>query len=111
MGYPDEACAAVIEGLQAIGIEFFLHVPDSFGAPVIAHFENSPTIRAFPVAREEEGIGIASGLGMTGKKSVLSYQDAGLGNYSVPLVLNDPVTLGDRFNRWLATTSGNRRAG
>ena len=80
MSYPDEACAAVIEGLEAIGVEFFLHVPDSFGAPVIAHFENSPTVRAFPVAREEEGIGIASGLAMTGKKSVLFYQDTGLGN-------------------------------
>lgn len=40
MGYPYEACAAVIEGLEAIGIEFFLHGPDSFGTPVIAHFEN-----------------------------------------------------------------------
>ena len=80
MSYADEACAAVIEGLEAIGIEFFLHVPDSFGAPVIAHFENSPSVRSFPVAREEEGIGIASGLAMTGKKGVLFYQDTGLGN-------------------------------
>ena len=80
MGYPEEACAAVIEGLEAIGIEFFIHLPDSFGAPVIAHFERSPEVRSFPVAREEEGIGIASGLAMTGKKGVLFYQDTGLGN-------------------------------
>ena len=80
MGYREDACAAVIEGLEAIGIEFFIHIPDSFGAPVIAHFENSPKVRAFPVAREEEGIGIASGLAMAGKKGVLFYQDAGLGN-------------------------------
>ena len=123
MGFPDEACAAVIEGLASIGIEFFLHVPDSFGAPVIAHFENSPTVQAFPVAREEEGIGIASGLAMTGKKSVLFYHDTGLGNsigslttyamaYHTPvLLLEDPVTFGDRFNRWLATSSGIRQAG
>ena len=58
MSYPDETCAALIEGLEAMGIEFFLHVPDSFGAPVISLFENSPTVRAFPVAREEEGIGM-----------------------------------------------------
>jgi sulfopyruvate decarboxylase TPP-binding subunit len=32
------------------------------------------------VAREEEGIGIASGLAMTSKKAVLFYQDTGLGN-------------------------------
>lgn len=80
MGYRDDACAAVIEGLGAIGIEFFIHIPDSFGAPVIAHFERQPNVRSFPVAREEEGIGIASGLAMTGKKGVLFYQDIGLGN-------------------------------
>ncbi len=80
MSYPEEACAAVIQGLEAIGIQFFIHLPDSFGAPVIAHFENDPRVRSFPVAREEEGIGIASGLAMTGKKGVLFYQDTGLGN-------------------------------
>ena len=29
------------------------------------------------------------------------------GNSPVPLLLEDPVTLGDRFNRWLAASSGN----
>ena len=80
MGYREDACATVIEGLEAIGIEYFIHIPDSFGAPIISHFESSPTVNTFTVAREEEGIGIASGLAMTGKKSVLFYQDAGLGN-------------------------------
>ncbi len=80
MNYPEESCAAVIEGLEAIGIEFFIHLPDSFGAPVISHFSKAPEVRDFPVAREEEGIGIASGLAMTGKKGVLFYQDTGLGN-------------------------------
>ena len=80
LGYAEDACAAVIEGIEAIGLDYFIHVPDSFGAPVIAHFESDPTVRSFPVAREEEGIGIASGLAMTGKKAVLFYQDTGLGN-------------------------------
>ena len=80
MSFPEEACAAVIEGLEAIGIEFFIHLPDSFGAPVIAHFENDPRVKSFPVAREEEGIGIASGLALTGRTGVLFYQDTGLGN-------------------------------
>ena len=33
------------------------------------------------------------------------------GNSAVPLLLDDPVTLGDRFNRWLATSSENRHPG
>jgi sulfopyruvate decarboxylase TPP-binding subunit len=80
MSYPEDACSAVIEGLDAIGIQFFIYLPDSFGAPVISHFEADAQVRSFPVAREEEGIGIASGLAMTGKKGVLFYQDTGLGN-------------------------------
>jgi sulfopyruvate decarboxylase alpha subunit len=80
MGYPEDACAAVIQGLEAAGIQYFIHVPDSFGAPVISHFENDPNVRSFPVAREEEGVGIASGLAMTGKRCVMFYQDTGLGN-------------------------------
>ncbi|HLF05461.1 MAG TPA: thiamine pyrophosphate-binding protein [Dehalococcoidia bacterium] len=85
MGYREDACAAVVQGLEAAGIQFFIHVPDSFGAPVIAHFEQQPNVRAFPVAREEEGVGIASGLAMAGKKGVLFCQDVGLGNSMVAL--------------------------
>jgi sulfopyruvate decarboxylase TPP-binding subunit len=70
----------VVQGLEAAGIHFFIHAPDSFGAPVISHFESQPQVRSFPMAKEEEGIGIAAGLAMTGKKCVLFYQDTGLGN-------------------------------
>lgn len=85
MSYSENACSAVVQGLEAVGIEFLIHVPDSFGAPVIAHFEGNPAVQSFPVAREEEGIGIASGLAMTGKKGVLFCQDVGLGNSMVAL--------------------------
>ena len=70
----------VVQGLEAAGIQFFIHAPDSFRAPVISHFESQPQVRSFPVAKEGEGIGIAAGLAMTGKKCVLFYQDTGLGN-------------------------------
>lgn len=80
MGYREDSCAAVVQGLEAVGIQFFIHVPDSFGAPVISHFEDCEQVRSFPVAKEEEGIGIAAGLAMTGKRGVLFYQDTGLGN-------------------------------
>ena len=42
-------------------------------------------MQCFSVAREEEGIGIAAGLAMGGKKGVLFYQDVGLGNSMVAL--------------------------
>ena len=85
MGMKEEGCAAVIEGLEDIGLDFFIHVPDSYGAPVCKHFQEHPTVRCFSVAREEEGIGVAAGLALGGKKGVLFYQDVGLGNSMVAL--------------------------
>ena len=46
----------MVEGLEDIGIEFFIHVPDSFGAPVISHFENKAGVRSFPVAGKKRGL-------------------------------------------------------
>ena len=85
MSFTEDGCAAVIEGLEMIGLDFFIHVPDSHSAPVGRHFQEHPTVRCFSVAREEEGIGIASGLAMGGKRGVLFYQDVGLGNSMVAL--------------------------
>ena len=85
MGIREEGCAAVIDGLEEIGLDYFIHIPDSYGSPVIQHFQKHPTVQCFSVAREEEGIGIAAGLVMGGKKGVLFYQDVGLGNSMVAL--------------------------
>ena len=85
MAYREDACAAVIQGLEAIGIDFFIHVPDSFGAPVISHFEQDPSVHSFPVAREEEGIGIASGLAFSPDDTRLA------------VTLNTPKTPSDTY--------------
>ena len=83
--YPARANAAVIAGLEAIPVDHLIHIPDSFGAPVVAHFDAAPGVRCFPVAREEEGVGILAGLSMTGRKGVMFIQDVGLGNSMVAL--------------------------
>ena len=85
MARRDQACDAVIEGLESIGLDYFIHIPDSVGAPIIDHFQNKQDVRCFSVAREEEGIGVAGGLSMGRKKGVLLYQDVGLGNSIVAL--------------------------
>ena len=85
MRMKEAGCAAVIDGLHRVRPDYFIHVPDSYGAPVVQHFQDDPGVRCFPVAREEEGIGIAAGLAMGGKTGVLFYQDVGLGNSMVAL--------------------------
>lgn len=75
-----ERSQAVIEGLEAIGLDFVLHLPSSTLKGVIAHFAKKTSPRSFPVTREEEAIGIASGLALADKKAALVIQDNGLGN-------------------------------
>lgn len=83
--YRAASCSAVIAGLEDIGVDFLIHIPDSFGAPVVSHFEAAPGVRCFPVAREEEGVGILAGLAMSGRKGAMFIQDVGLGNSMVAL--------------------------
>ena len=85
MAMKEDGCAAVIEGLEEVGLDFFIHIPDSYGSPVIQHFQDHSTVKCFSVAREEEGVGIAAGLALGGRKGVLFYQDVGLGNSMVAL--------------------------
>jgi sulfopyruvate decarboxylase TPP-binding subunit len=88
MSSAQERSAAVAAGLDAIGLDYILHLPSSTLASVLRHFdeqEDEPVGQAgsplsFPVTREEEAVGIASGMALAGKKAALVIQDNGLGN-------------------------------
>lgn len=84
--------------IDEIDPEFVLHIPSSTLTDVIAHCASRAATRTFPVAREEEGIGIAAGLVLAGRRVLGIFQDNGLGNaltalttfphaYHVPLLL------------------------
>lgn len=70
---------AVVDGLTDWGATDFVHVPSSHSAPVIrgllAH-----GVRAVMANREEEAVGIAGGLALTGRKVAIVMQDNGFGN-------------------------------
>ena len=92
---------AVIEAIEHIAPTHVLWLPSSTLKAVIDHVERRAAAGAFvsfPLAREEEGIGIASGLTLAGAKPLLIVQDNGLGNaltalttfaqpYHIPLLL------------------------
>ena len=71
---------AVIDGLDAIGLDFVLTLPSSTLKDVIQHLESRDKPRSFPITREEEGVGIAAGLALAGKKAAMVIQDNGIGN-------------------------------
>jgi sulfopyruvate decarboxylase subunit alpha len=70
---------AVVQGLCDWGVEVFVHVPSSHVAPVITGLEEQG-VRGVLANREEEGVGIAGGLALAGRRVALVMQDNGFGN-------------------------------
>lgn len=82
-GGVDERSAAVIAGIEAIDPRWILHLPSSTLKAVVGHFlarDGADGFRCVPIPREEEGIGILSGLALAGTPALMIIQDNGLGN-------------------------------
>jgi sulfopyruvate decarboxylase subunit alpha len=76
----DERSAAIIAGIEAIQPGHVLVLPSSTLKAVVGHFLAAPGVHTFPVPREEEGVGILSGLVLAGQRAVMIIQDNGIGN-------------------------------
>jgi len=79
----DARSAAVIAGIETLAPRWILHLPSSTLKAVVAHFlarDGQDGLRVVPIPREEEGIGILSGLALTGLPAVMIIQDNGIGN-------------------------------
>ena len=72
--------AEIIVGLERLQIEFLPFVPCSTAAEILAHFRDREGVTAFPVTREEEGVGILAGLIFAGRRAAMLMQDTGFGN-------------------------------
>jgi sulfopyruvate decarboxylase TPP-binding subunit len=80
MPEPDERSRAIIEGLEAIDPRYVLHLPSSTLTHIINYVLERPNTTAFPIPREEEGVGILAGLELAGQRAVAIIQDNGVGN-------------------------------
>ena len=94
----DPRSQAIIDGIEAIDPRFVLHLPSSTLKHIINHVLERPNTQAFPIPIEQEGIGILSGLALSGARSVMIIQDNGVGNlltalttfpqaYHIPLLI------------------------
>lgn len=70
----------IVRALDAEGVHFMPYVPDGTLAPLVSLAEQDSSFTTHPVSREEEGVGIAAGVNLTGKRSALLLQVTGLGN-------------------------------
>jgi sulfopyruvate decarboxylase subunit alpha len=79
-----ERSRAVVEGIERIDPDFVLHLASSTLNVVLDHFINGAGARpgrvVFAMPREEEGVAVASGLELAGRRPVMVFQDNGIGN-------------------------------
>jgi sulfopyruvate decarboxylase subunit alpha len=75
-----KAAENIVEGLKKAGINFVATLPDLKIVEVIKAVDKDPEIKHVPLCREEEGVGICAGAYLTGKKTALLMQNAGLLN-------------------------------
>jgi sulfopyruvate decarboxylase alpha subunit len=68
---------ALLAAFKAAEVRLVPYVPDNVLKPLIAAIEADPFFTAFPVAREEEAIGIVAGGVMAGMRGVALMQTSG----------------------------------
>ena len=88
----------IVDTLKQGGISFIVHLPDKLLLPLVEMLDSDHNFRCVLVTREEEGVGIAAGAFLGGKKTALLMQSTGLGNsvnaltslnvaYQIPLLI------------------------
>jgi sulfopyruvate decarboxylase alpha subunit len=71
---------ALYETLKTAGISHISYVPDAGHATLIKLFNADPDVVTNVLTTEEEGVAIAAGSWLGGKRSVLLMQSSGVGN-------------------------------
>lgn len=85
----DVRSRAVIAGVEAIDPDFILHLASSTLKQVLHHFidgDGATGRVVFAMPREEEGVVVAAGFELTGRRPVLIFQDNGIGNLLTALL-------------------------
>jgi len=97
-GHPGQQIQPWAEGVYALfkahQVEIISFVPDGGHKQLIACCQRDPTLRTVVLTTEEEGIALAAGAFLGGKRSTLLMQSSGVGNcinmLSLPRVCNMP---------------------
>jgi len=88
---------AIYDILKAAGVRQMTHVPDAGHATLINLFSADPEVSTNVLTTEEEGVAIAAGAWLGGRKSVLLLQSSGVGNcinmLSLPVLARVPLLM------------------
>lgn len=75
-----QAAGNIVGALKKAGVNLIATLPDLKVVELIRAIDHDPAIKHVPLCREEEGVGICAGAYLTGKKSAMLMQNAGLLN-------------------------------
>ena len=75
-----EKAKAIYQAFKESGIDFVVTVPESWMREVADLLQQDPDIRYVCVAREEEGVALAAGAWLGGKRPAMLMESTGLGN-------------------------------
>jgi sulfopyruvate decarboxylase alpha subunit len=88
---------AIYETLKSFGVGHMSYVPDAGHSTLIKLFGGDPDVVANMLTTEEEGVAIAAGAWLGGKRSVLLMQSSGVGNcinmLSLPVQARFPLLM------------------
>ncbi len=87
----------IVDIIESAGIDIILSLPCNMLSGIMDEIDRRK-IKHVPVCREEEGIGIAAGVVLAGKRPMILMQNSGLGNcvnalmslttlYEIPLLI------------------------
>ena len=85
--------ASFIEQTQKLGFSLYTGVPCSYLTPFINYVIDSPSLHYVGATNEGDAVAIASGAELAGVKSIVMFQNSGLGNAVNPL-----TSLNQTFN-------------
>ena len=88
---------AIVHLIDVVGLNPIISLPCKYTAALLNVISRKNNLLHIPVTREEEGVGIACGAYLAGKRPLLIIQNSGLGNsinavaslsnyYKIPLV-------------------------
>jgi sulfopyruvate decarboxylase subunit alpha len=76
---PEEAAGAIHRGLRAGGIDLVVYLPDSVLLGAMSVVADDPDIASYVCAREDEGVAIAAGAALAGRRPAVLMEGSGLG--------------------------------
>ena len=96
---------SIVKVLKDYEVKFINFVPDAMGEQIMRVAREDPFFELLPLAREEEGIGVASGQAVAGGRGAVLFPGSGLGNsinalasLAIPYRIPVPMIIGHRGN-------------